>query len=363
MELVSKMATPVFFILGRPRSGTTLLKTLFDAHPNVRIAPELPILLPLYQKYRKIKDWDENTILSFIDDVFRPAVFNNRRIENFRIDRIAFTDDLLRLAHRGSVNDFLMKMHEHSYSVFPKGEMMIIGDKNPVYSVYTRRLVKIFPQARFICIVRDYRDNFISLRNLEGTPMEAPVLSLQICRWRYITRLFTEMKRRFPERVRVVRYEDLVLEPETTFAELCSFLGIPYNDNVFRFHEKKEDILSAFSNPVIEKIHKSLLSPINTGRIELWTRELNDKEIRIADQLANNMAREMHYRRVYRGFNFLVYLKTRPMALYTILLFRLMVLGTYLPYRTNRKAALKLTKLVRIYGSWNSKRKKGDQVK
>jgi hypothetical protein len=65
---------PIFFILGRPRSGTTLLTTLFNAHPNVRIAPEFPILLPLYQKFRKVKDWDEEAIRSFTDHLFRHCI-------------------------------------------------------------------------------------------------------------------------------------------------------------------------------------------------------------------------------------------------------------------------------------------------
>ena len=76
------MGTPFFFILGRPRSGTTLLKALFDAHPNVKIPPELPIFLPLYQKFRHVKKWDRQNILSFVDHVFHPNVFNNRTLEN-----------------------------------------------------------------------------------------------------------------------------------------------------------------------------------------------------------------------------------------------------------------------------------------
>ena len=78
------MGVPFFFILGRPRSGTTLLKTLFDAHPNVKIPPELPIFLPLYQKFKHVKTWDREHILSFVDHVFQPNVFNNRNLPRLR---------------------------------------------------------------------------------------------------------------------------------------------------------------------------------------------------------------------------------------------------------------------------------------
>lgn len=166
------MGVPFFFILGRPRSGTTLLKTLFDAHPNVKIPPELPIFLPLYQKFKHVKKWDRAEILSFVDHVFQPNVFNNRRLENLKIDRELFTADLLKLENNCTIQDLLIKLNEHSYSVFPKQEIRLVGDKNPVYSVYMKRLIRIFPKAWFICIIRDYRDNYVSLKNLQEVKLE-----------------------------------------------------------------------------------------------------------------------------------------------------------------------------------------------
>ncbi|MCX6283966.1 MAG: sulfotransferase [Bacteroidetes bacterium] len=70
METADLRKIPLFFILGRPRSGTTLLTSLLNAHPNVRIAPEFPILFFLYQRFKKVKVWDETTIRSFVDHVF-----------------------------------------------------------------------------------------------------------------------------------------------------------------------------------------------------------------------------------------------------------------------------------------------------
>ncbi len=49
---------PMFFILGRPRTGSTLLRTLFDAHPNVIIPQEWPMLLLLHFQFGKVKCWD-----------------------------------------------------------------------------------------------------------------------------------------------------------------------------------------------------------------------------------------------------------------------------------------------------------------
>ena len=228
-----------FFILGRPRSGTTLLKSLFDAHPNVRIAPELPVFLTLYQKFKKVGHWDKPARESFIEHVFRPVAFNNRKLENLKLDPGKFTEDIMKMDDACTIQDLLFKINEHAFSLFPKAEILQVGDKNPVYSVFTRRLIKIFPEARFICIVRDYRDNYISIRNLKEIAFEAPVLSLQIARWRYVNRRFLEFCKRYPDRFYLIRYEDLVEKPEESFSALCNFLGIPYNPAVFDFYTKK----------------------------------------------------------------------------------------------------------------------------
>ena len=60
---------PVFFILGRPRSGTTLLRTLFDAHPNVATPVECAFIINMRQKYAKVTNWTKELLTSFHEDV------------------------------------------------------------------------------------------------------------------------------------------------------------------------------------------------------------------------------------------------------------------------------------------------------
>ena len=61
---------PLFFIIGRPRSGTTLLRVLFEAHPHVLIPPESPFIISLYKKYGKVTTWDDRVIREFCEDLF-----------------------------------------------------------------------------------------------------------------------------------------------------------------------------------------------------------------------------------------------------------------------------------------------------
>lgn len=342
---------PIFFILGRPRSGTTLLTTLFNAHPNIRIAPEFPIMLFLYQRFKHVKNWDEATIRSFVDHAYYNSKFNYRTLENLKIDRETIINEFLKYKDKGSIQLFLKGINYSAFSVYKKAETQWIGDKNPIYSINANRFRKIFPEAKFICIIRDYRDNYISIKKLadKDVEVEAPVLNLQVARWRYFVRLFLKCKRRFPEKYYILRYEDLVTNQESTFRSLCDFLGIVYDPTVFDFHEKKEETLNTYGNVVWEKFHENLMKPINTGRMNTWKNVLSGKQIKMADHIAGRYADQLGYERQSKGFNIWLYIKSRPMSVYNYVLFKLMVFGTYLPYRISRWWFIKSLFLLKIY--------------
>lgn len=356
METDDISKVPIFFILGRPRSGTTLLTTLFNAHPNIRIAPEFPVMLFLYQRFRKVKHWDEATIRLFVDHVFYFAKFNVRRVENLKIDKESIINELLKYKDNGSIQLFLKSINYFAYSLYDKGETLWIGDKNPIYSISANRFRKIFPEAKFICIIRDYRDNFISIKKLaeKNVAVEAPELSLQIGRWRYFTRLFLDLKKRFPEKYYILRYEDLVTEQETTYRSLCGFLGIEYDPSVFDFHKKKEETVNTYGNYIYDKFHENLLKPINTGRMNTWQKTLTDKEVRMADQIAGKYADKLGYERQYKGFDLWLFLKSRPMLIYNQIVLGMMIFGTYLPYKTSQwwffKSLILLNTYMRFFG-------------
>jgi len=342
---------PIFFILGRPRSGTTLLTQLFNAHPNVRIAPEFPIMLFLYQRFKKVKNWDEATIRSFVDHVFFYSKFSLRRVENLKLDKEFIISELFKYKDVGSIQLFLKSINYYAFSIYKKEETLWIGDKNPIYSIYTDRLRKIFPEAKFICIIRDYRDNFISIRKLaeKEIAVEAPILTLQVGRWRYFVRLFLECKRRFPDRYYILRYEDLVTEQESTFRSLCGFLGIAYDPSVFDFYKKKDEALKIYTNTVWEKFHENLLKPVNTGRMNTWQDKLTNQQVRMADQIAGKYADKLAYERQYKGFNIGLFLKSSPMLAYNNILLMLMIFGTYLPAKASQWWFFKSTILLKTY--------------
>ena len=143
--------------------------------------------------------------------------------------------------------------------------------------------------------------------------------------------------------------------------DVCTFLDIPYVPEVFEYYKKKDELLKTFPNPLIEKIHKSLMNPINTGRMKLWKTQLSDKEIRMADQIAGKTADVMGYERREKRFSIAIYLKSLPMAIYTRILFLAMQSGSRMPYSISRWLGQKVLLLVRIYGRYSGKNSQASQ--
>lgn len=329
---------PIFFILGRPRSGTTLLTTLFNAHPNVRIAPEFPVMFFLYQRFKKVTRWDEATVSSFVDHIHEFSKFHTRRVENLKLDKDMMVRELMKYKDSLSIQLLLKSINYHAFSVYHKEQTHWIGDKNPVYSLYANRLRKIFPDAKFICIIRDYRDNFVSIKKLadKDVAVEAPVISLQVRRWQYFTRIFLKLKKEFPDRYYILRYEDLVTGQDKTFRSLCDFLGIGFDPSVFEFHKKKSETVDAYGNYIYEKFHENLLKPVNTGRMNTWQEVLSEEQVRMADQIAGKYADLLGYERKNKKFSLWLMIKSVPMWFYHYIVLWIMTFGTYLPYKASQ---------------------------
>lgn len=337
---------PFFFIIGRPRSGTTLLRTLLDAHPAVNVPPEYPIILDLFNRFGTSPLWNSHTREKLLQTFKKPLTFDFWNYDYLRIDEQALKNDLEKIEGRVPLSKVVRLFYFHSQSVFTKENIQLLGDKNPVYALYTRQFMRWFPDARFLFITRDYRDNLVSMRKFDW---EAPHPVLQAWRWKYITHLMLRLKREYPHRIFMFRYEDLVAQPEEWLRKICSFLQIPYNPVMLSFHEKAEEGFSFIDKETLLKYHDSLVKPINTSTIGLWREKLSSREVQLMDTTVGVHAEKAGYRRLYGSVPLHVRLATWPMRIYGAILYQLMLAGEYLPYNLRVLLSKALPWLVKIY--------------
>ncbi|GAB1405339.1 MAG: sulfotransferase [Lentimicrobiaceae bacterium] len=327
--MASSPPLPLFFIIGRPRTGTTLLQSLLDAHPNIQIPWECQFVLNLYPRYGKITNWSQELLLAFYDDLLKQWQFST-----WNIDRYKLRADLINDAGKNTYRNICEKVYLNFISLYPKHDLRWIGDKNHGYTIYIDRLKRIYPEAKFIYVLRDYRDNFYSVTRVD---FELPVVSLVTYKWKYFYRQALSASRRYPGDVLFLRYEDLAREPERYFGQVCTFLGIDYHASVFDFYKKKEEVAKTYPTDVLDKHHKSLYNPINTSRLNLWKQNLTPVQVKIADMIAGEYAVLAGYERQYVNFGMLIRLRAIPGVAYARLLYLLTHIIDRFPYRWREK--------------------------
>ncbi len=304
MQISNTTEIPFLFIVGRPRSGTTLLRMLFDAHPNVVVPPECQFAVNLYGKYGKKNFWTEKDLDNFFVDIQKQW-----RIEMWNLDFPQLHKNLHGMDGNHSYGDICKVVYATYQSLFLKEKIQLFGDKNPGYSIYTKRLGRIFPGARFIYINRDYRDNYVSIK---GVGFDLPIPSLPAQKWKYFYKKIHKDSLMRPESYCFIRYEDLVAQPEETMRKLCAFAGISYYAQSLNFHEQKENFTKTYPPGILQKYHSGILQKVNSGRVGMWKNELTNRQVMLLDQTLGPMAEQAGYERKYKAFMPLIALQVLP---------------------------------------------------
>jgi len=332
----------LFFIIGRPRSGTTLLRTLMDAHANVIVPTESPFILILARKYKNITLWTEEIIKQFVHDIQVIWLYKTLKLDINELQK-----NLLSLQGETDYFTICKAVMLQFNNVFPKNQILWVGDKNPPYSFLFPDLFKIFGvKCKYIHLVRDYRDSHLSLLD---QPFDFPYPSTTTSRWKKAYNHVSKIKEIYPEIFHSLKYEDLVTTPEKEIEKICHFLEIIYDPEILNFYLKKDEIEKIFPVVAIKNVHNSLLNPIKPDKIGLYKTGLSTRHIKICDLVAGKTAEKEGYIREYHSFSFWTYLRAFP----GIVLFNLVILSFSLSKILSFKLYLKIMGRSVLSRLWN----------
>ncbi len=287
---------PFFFILGRPRSGTTLIQSILDAHQNVIIPSECKVILDLYFKFGHSKELTQTLIEKIISELRQL-----HKIENWNINFDEVKKDLENEKGEFHFQQLIEIIYLNFQSAFSKKNILALGDKNPAYSKFPKLLLKIFPDAKFIHIIRDYRDHYLSVKK---TGLINALETVTIFLWKRSIIRMEKFAKKYPNQFLNVRYEDFVSNPENNLKQICSFLDIEFSSELLNFHKSREKTLNQYKEKNIDKFHKKVYTPIDANNTQKWKRELSDREIIIADYIVGKTANEYGYEKKYNNFSF-----------------------------------------------------------
>ena len=268
-------AGPVF-VRGMSRSGGTLLVTLLDAHPDIAMSYEL------YP--RMLEELDEQVNLSEVAQHLRevgkpfpdswPGLFTRFLVRTARggltLDQVA--DVLQERVDRGgrlSTLDDGLRFVEGCAHVKMRAEGALRwGAKcSNAFTDYAR----LFPESKFLNIVRDGRDVLASQKHT-GSFDADPARVGQA--WSNVHSRFHACVESGAIQGMVVRYESLVRDPLPELSRICTFLGVPLAEEMLGFHDQSLSIFGA-THLSMDRISQ----PIDGASIGRWRDDLSSDEV------------------------------------------------------------------------------------
>jgi len=281
------------FVIGKERSGTTLLQAMLNSHPNIVAPPESRFIMRLYARYSN-KRWTENTIRQFCDELYTEKIFS----EYWGIDKNELITSLLKFKDRLTY-PLVCKLVFHLHAAQGKQVKMYV-DKNPLYYYFIPEINKLYPQAKYVHIVREYHANIVSHKRIITVNMSMADMAY---RWLKVHEMLEETKKRMPGQWITVKYETLVTEPEATMKSVCGFLGVQFDPVMVEKHSSS--LYPSFyknidTNEGFRKIHQNVFQPITTSFIDEWKDKLTDKEVTIIESITGKYAEETYG---YKGYS------------------------------------------------------------
>lgn len=286
---------PPIFILGNPRSGTTLLRLMLTCHRDIVIPPECGFAVWLYDKYR---DWSpsraDTLIAPFVDDVAAAKKF-----DTWGVDRRELAD-FLAAERPGSYAEAASLVYEH-YGRSRGRSFSRWGDKNNFHVDYVATLDALFPRAFFVHIVRDGRNVACSYKQLHTAALEsryAPRLPWEIediaGEWMaHNDKIAAGLAKLAPERSRRIRFEDLVVDTENQLRALCEALGEEFDPAMLDYH--RTNARQELEPAELMAWKKKTLQPPIRSEVDRFRRELDADEIAAFEKAAGGVLKRYGY--------------------------------------------------------------------
>lgn len=234
-QILSSHKDEPVFIIGFPRSGTTLLDTFLRGHKGLSVLEEKPMV----SNMRTVLGTSEQKDISALDAISKTTL---------SAARAAYFDEL--------------RKHK------PKG---LVIDKLPMNLVFAGEILRVFPQAKFIFAIRDPADVVFScfMQSFKLNPPMAALDSLVDAAKTYAASMqaWTNTVQALAPAYVTCRYEDLITDPESTLRPIVSFLGVEWEDAMLD-HQATAESRAKISTPSRTQV----VQPLYQSSVARWQR-------------------------------------------------------------------------------------------
>ncbi|MBW8487323.1 sulfotransferase family protein [Actinomadura parmotrematis] len=257
------------FVIGCPRSGTTLLQLMLHSHPRIAIPAETRFLLPLYTRRCDFGDLEDRENRRAIGEWITGR--RESKFHDLGLDAAAVVERIA--AAPPTVGSLAATVFRAYADRFDKPRW---GDKRPSYFKHVPLLLRMFPDAQFVHLIRDGRDCVASLKEM---PWYKQDVYHAVSAWREAIDMGRRHAARLgPDGYYELQYERLVADPADELTRLCAFLGEDYDPAM-----AEPQSIARLTVPKQKRWHDRTQGEVGSSRVGSWARRLEEWEIGLAE--------------------------------------------------------------------------------
>lgn len=263
-----------FFVVGCPRSGTTLVREILDGHPRLAVVNESHFIMGVAPR-----PWRRRRRVTVEDLLEHPRAHrwevDPEEMRRCVVDAGPTTDGF------GDVIDAVLRAYATC-----RGKVRW-GDKTPGYVSYVAELARWFPTAQFVHVIRDGREVAASLAE---RPWGSRSPTTGAFWWVHKVRAGRAAGRRLGrDRYLEIRLEDLTADPATTVGELCDFLGEEPSASMLDYPDR----LSRSGRPLVSQERHLRLPP--TSGLRHWRDGMSAREAASVEAVCHRTLADLGY--------------------------------------------------------------------
>jgi hypothetical protein len=278
---------PMPFVVGVGRSGTTLLRLLLDAHPELAMTPETGWLGPALEVCQAKSH-----------EALRDALTGAPNWHDMEMS----VQELEEIISNQAPQERLRAIYL-AYAL--RFNVRRVGDKTPLHGGRMVKILEALPEARFIHIIQDGRDVAVSHRKLWFGSGRNPGSAAAFWVWQLAQ---IRQQAQFVPHYLEVRFEELVTDTESVLRRIGEFIELPFHPNQLKAHERVEERLKELKDVQwpgrlitraqrLELFRRTLNPPDpDPNRIGVWQREMSQEDQRQFHEVASDLLRDLGYR-------------------------------------------------------------------
>jgi hypothetical protein len=278
---MQELSDKPIFIVGMPRSGTSLLLALLSAHPNIAITPETQYFGIWMRMYRHL---DVQKPQDF--ELFWKALSTGRHFLRLELDadRVYERSQNMGCSYRSI---FTAILQEYSAA---RGKSRW-GEKSPRHFAYLSTLFEWYPDAQVLFALRDPR---ACIASSVRAPWGNPSVYSQSIVWNESMDCYEKYKD--DPRVLTVRYEDVVRDREPELQRICTFLEEEYTPKLLDHstHSSFSDYQPSHGMWGVRHKEK-YMQPISEEHVEKWKTQLSVGQIEAIESIIGEKMRQYGY--------------------------------------------------------------------